>query len=354
LARTILYGVERYIRNVAEDLRDIRDVITNSDTKLDGLDKEQNKHFEQARNWQEEATTCLKRIREDGDTIYQEVKRVRREQEDWQYHDERQSILTWLTPIDYAAQQHDFVSRRQAGTGQWLLESVQFQAWLEADQQTLFCPGIPGAGKTILASIVVDELTTRFSNDPTVGIAYIYCNFRRQDKQKIDDLLASLLKQLAESQRSLPGTVKELYDQHKTKRTRPSLDEISRSLNAVTTLYSRVFIIIDALDECQASHGCRKRFLSEMFGLQTKTRANLFTTSRFIPEITEKFNEGLWLEIRASNQDVKRYLDSHMSQLPGCVLRSSDLQDEIKTNIIKAVDGMYEVLKIFVTNAYIS
>ncbi|KAL5331136.1 hypothetical protein ACEPPN_000665 [Leptodophora sp. 'Broadleaf-Isolate-01'] len=78
-----------------------------------------------------------------------------------------------------------------------------------------------------------------------------------------------------------------------------------------------------------------------MFDLQTKTRANLFTTSRFIPDITERFNEGLRLEIRASNQDVQRYLDGHLSQLPGCVLRSLDLQDEIKTNIIEAVDGMF-------------
>ena len=75
---------------------------------------------------------------------------------------EHDALLDWLTPLDYTAQQHDFVNRRQAGTGQWLLDSAEFQAWLEADHQTLFCPGIPGAGKTILTSIVVEELTTRF------------------------------------------------------------------------------------------------------------------------------------------------------------------------------------------------
>lgn len=98
----------------------------------------------------------------------------------------------------------------------------------------------------MLTSIVVEELTTRFHDDKSIGIAYLYCNFRRQEDQKIDDLLASLLKQLAESQQSLPGTVKELYDRHKTKQTRPSLDEISRSLQVVTTLYSRAFITVDA------------------------------------------------------------------------------------------------------------
>lgn len=140
---------------------------------------------------------------------------------------ECQEILDWLVPVNYGSQQSDFINRREPGTGQWLLKSEEFQTWLNSDQQTLFYSGIPGAGKTILTSIIVEELTSRFSTDLSVGIAYIYCNFRRQDEQKIDDLLASLLKQLAESQPSLPGTVEELYNKHKTNRTRPSLEEIS-------------------------------------------------------------------------------------------------------------------------------
>ena len=94
-------------------------------------------------------------------------------------------------PIDYAPQQNDYIRRRQPGTGQWLLDSAEFQRWLYTGKQTLFCPGIPGAGKTILTSIVVDELTTRFGNDRIIGIAYVYCNFRRQHEQKADDLLAN-------------------------------------------------------------------------------------------------------------------------------------------------------------------
>ena len=91
----------------------------------------------------------------------------------------RQTILDWITPIDYAPQQSNFISRRQAGTGQWLLNSAEFKAWLQISKQILFCPGIPGAGKTILTSIVVEELITRFENDGNIGIAYIYCNYRR-------------------------------------------------------------------------------------------------------------------------------------------------------------------------------
>ena len=260
-----------------------------------------------------------------------------------QGHDDQQrrTILDWLTPIDYAPQQSDFIGRRQAGTGQWVLDSAEFQEWLETGKKTLFCPGIPGAGKTILSAIVVDDLTTRFSDDVSIGIAYIYCSFRRQDEQKTDDLLGSLLKQLAQGQSSLSGSVKDLYDQHKGKRTRPSFNEISRTVQSVAAMYSRVFIIIDALDECQVSEGCRTRFLSEMFNLQAKCGTNLFATSRLIPEITEKFEESASLEIRASDKDVRAYLDGHMSKLPAFVLRSSQLQEGIKNEIIKAVDGMY-------------
>jgi Cdc6-like AAA superfamily ATPase len=255
----------------------------------------------------------------------------------------RQKILDWLTPVNYGSQQSDFINLRQPGTGQWLIESTEFQRWLDIKNQTLFCPGIPGAGKTILTSIVVDELTTRFSNDPTIGIAYIYCNFRRQDEQKVDDLLTSLLKQLSKSQQSLPVTIKELYDRHKTKQTRPSSEEISKSLQGVSALYSRVFVIIDALDECQVSDGCRQRFLSGLFNLQVKCGANLFVTSRPISSIKRELEGSLKLEIRASEEDVRRYLEGHIFRLPGFIVRNLELQEEIKTIIIKAIDGMYVV-----------
>ena len=125
-----------------------------------------------------------------------------------QHDQEYEAILKWLTPIDYAPQQNDYIRRRQLGTGQWLLGSAEFQTWLGTGKQTLFCPGIPGAGKTILTSIVINDLVTRFQNGLTIGIAYIYCNFRRKDDQKAEDLLASLLKQLLAQERpSLPDIV---------------------------------------------------------------------------------------------------------------------------------------------------
>ena len=68
VARTILHGVERYICNVAEDLRDIHDVVKNNEIKLDKMNKGQDEHFQQARFWQVGVVTSLKRLRDDGDT----------------------------------------------------------------------------------------------------------------------------------------------------------------------------------------------------------------------------------------------------------------------------------------------
>jgi hypothetical protein len=138
----------------------------------------------------------------------------------------------------------------------------------------------------------------------------------------------------------LSVTVKELYNRHETKRTRPSLREISDALQAVTALHSRAFIIIDALDECQISDGCRQQFLSALFSLQAKCGANLFTTSRHIASIEKEFEGNVKMEIRASEEDVRRYLDGHMFRLPGYVVQSLELQEEIKANIVQAVDGM--------------
>jgi hypothetical protein len=138
----------------------------------------------------------------------------------------------------------------------------------------------------------------------------------------------------------LPDDIKSLHNKHKDKGTKPLFNKLSRTLYVVAAMYSRVFIIVDALDECQESDNCRTTFLSEIFNLQAKTGANLFATSRFIPEVTEKFKGRPSREILASDEDVRRYLDGHMSPRRAFLRENLELQDEIKTKIVKAMKGM--------------
>ena len=213
--------------------------------------------------------------------------------------------------------------------------------WLKSPGKTLFCPGIPGAGKTILTAIVIDDIYSRFKRDTSVGIAYLYCDFRRQHEQKPENLLANVLKQLAQQQASMPDGVQTLYDQYKDRPKRPTLGEILDILHSVSILYQRVYIIVDAVDECQVTNGCRTRLLSGIFEVQARVRANIFSTSRENPEIVEKFKESISLEIRAKDEDVKTYLAGHMERLPPFVLSRLELQNEVKAKISEAANGMY-------------
>ncbi|KFY10697.1 hypothetical protein V492_04887 [Pseudogymnoascus sp. VKM F-4246] len=249
-------------------------------------------------------------------------------------------VLDWLTPIDFDTQQSDFISRRTKGTGQWFLDSTEFQTWLNTDNKVLFCQGLPGAGKTVLTSIVVDYLLANFQGE-NVGIAYLYCDVHRQDELNIDGLLASLLKQLARGIHPLPESVDSLYNSHEGGQIRLTLNEISSTLRSIAALYSRCFIVIDALDECQTSNGCRTRLLREIFALLATSRVNIFSSSRSIPDIEYHFKNSMQLEIKASDHDIRIYIDGRMSELPTLVLRNSELQGEIKAAILKAASGLF-------------
>ena len=190
-------------------------------------------------------------------------------------------------------------------------------------------------------AIVIDKLRETFQDNPGIGVAYLYCNFRRHDEETAEAMLSSLLKQLSWQRSVMPSSLEALHCRHNKPqgRTRPSFEEILQTLQSVASLYFRVFILIDAIDEYRVAD--RRRTLSALFSLQENTGANIFATSRFIPDIVQSFPNCPRYEIRAHEQDVRRYLDSHIWELPFVVHSNAALQEEIKTEIIKAIDGMY-------------
>ncbi|RSM12118.1 hypothetical protein CEP52_002630 [Fusarium oligoseptatum] len=254
---------------------------------------------------------------------------------------ERLAILNWLSPFDHTAQQNDISARRQAGTGVWLLESPEFTSWKSSKGKTLYCPGIPGAGKTILSSIVVDELTKQFQDDSNVCVAHVYFNYQQQENQTVDQVFGNLLRQLVAGQSEIPAAVQKAYKEHSKKGSKLKFEDISKLLHGLSALYSRVFIIIDALDECPSRAGRRKTLLSEVMKLQTALSANVLCTSRPIPNIEAWFPEAVSIKVRASEHDVRKYLDGQIERLPGFVARSPELQEQVKKQIVQVVDGMF-------------
>lgn len=275
-----------------------------------------------------------------------EVDRIHERQDERERLEEKNTILKWLTPVDYALLQNDIFRKRQEGTGQWFLRSREFTEWLERKGQTLFSPGIPGAGKTIMTSIVIDHLKSLYYDEKDIGIAYIYCNFREQDIQNPIDIFLSLLKQLLQDMPHLPGSVTDFYKRHAERRERPTSSDILSLLTSTAKELSRVFIIIDALDECKGQdENSWEEILEGIFILQDNASANVFATSRYIREIAREFEGSILLPISANEEDVRMFLNGNTKRLPLCVRRRKDLQEEVKAVIMKASDGMYELLQ---------
>ena len=102
-------------------------------------------------------------------------------------------VLDWFSPLKFWVKQTDVFEKRYPGTGTWLLQHKTFQDWLSGTKKRLYCPGIPGAGKTVLASVIIDHLEKTFENN-NVGIAYVYCAYN-DSSQTTTNLIASLLHQ---------------------------------------------------------------------------------------------------------------------------------------------------------------
>jgi Cdc6-like AAA superfamily ATPase len=246
-------------------------------------------------------------------------------------------LLEWISHTDYPAQQSAIIKDRQEGTGQWFLAAPEVTQWKSEVKATLFCPGIPGAGKTMMAAIAIDHLQRSVQSD-FHGVAYIYCNYKAQQQQDLTSMLAAILKQLTQGQSPSLAYVERLHERHAKHGTKPSLKDIYNTLEQVCSLYQTVYIVIDALDECQDS--TRRQLLTKVHDLQTRRDVRLMVTSRSMPEIESEYQTALRLEVRATKEDIKRFVAHQIHRLPMCIRRDPTLQELVQERIIEAVDGM--------------
>ncbi|CAD6570009.1 MAG: hypothetical protein ASARMPREDX12_003269 [Alectoria sarmentosa] len=253
---------------------------------------------------------------------------------------ERHALSDWLTTLNFPAQQSVFFSRRQEGTCQWLFQSEEFKTWMDGPGQTLLCRGMPGAGKTILASTVIDHLLTTLYGDK-IFVAYIYCDYRKQHEQTPVNLIASILKQSLRHHISIPENVRKSYRHHTNSGTRLNAEEIHALLQSTLSGFSQIYIVADAVDELSNNDQVRQTLLSSLNALQKVHTVNLMVTSRFIPRIAQELRDPLCLEIRASDEDVRRYVQGHINDLAKCVPKNLKLQELVEDSIVTAVDGMF-------------
>jgi len=197
----------------------------------------------------------------------------------------RRKIKSWLCPLEPWQKQANVYADHHEGTGQWYLDSEEFKQWLEGTPEVLWCHGDPGSGKTVMASIVVNHLRQKFSKNYGVGVAAIYCEYKRQELMTPVNLLASMWDQLVLDQ-PLGEEIEHLYDSHAKFRTMATRDEVYSLVRREIRTLSAVYIIVDALDELDDDLNHREAFVEDLESLlkwsetEEMSKVHLFVTSR--------------------------------------------------------------------------
>ena len=189
-------------------------------------------------------------------------------------------------------------------------------------------------------SVVINHLQQTFPSED-FGVAFIYCNYKEQKEQSLNNLLLSLLRQLIDKRSVVPEEMYHLYKRHKEKETRPTLSESLKLLQLVVSQFSTVFIIIDALDECSEGDRTRSSLINNLYQLLPKIR--FFCTSRRLGDIESQFKSSPCQEILATDTDIGIYLETRIQQktrLRKHVKTDSTLLALITDKIVSVADGM--------------
>lgn len=251
--------------------------------------------------------------------------------------------MEWLSDHDHIKEHQDTISRYKEGTGMWLLHDPKFKEWESGTFDTLFCVGMPGAGKTVMSAMVVRHLfqTPRISNDD-VGVAFLYFRYDLRDKQSTERLLGSLIRQLVSQLVEAPDSIEQDFKRVEKGRCIPPSSEM---LQHAVDCFSCVYLVIDALDEGVLQR--TKDLISTIRSLR-KARIKLLTTSRFLPEIQTQFKNNHSIEIRGSDIDIESYTTDRLGELPRCVQNNLPLQAEITQAIVASTRGMFLLAKLHI------
>lgn len=161
-----------------------------------------------------------------------------------------------------------------------------------------------------------------------------------EPEQTIDNIFSSFLKQLAQDCDPIPPALVELYEHHQDRTTSPTLDELTENLSKMLEGYTKVFCVVDALDEC--SEELRWELIERLDQFQPKIR--LLITSRFLDSIADELSDYERFEIKANKADIELFIDHQIKKnrnLRKLVDKSPTLRNDIKTNVVRTAEDMY-------------
>ncbi|KAM6501863.1 hypothetical protein JOM56_001840 [Amanita muscaria] len=243
-------------------------------------------------------------------------------------------FLDLITPIDCESKHNHIKSsiRTHPTAGKWLLGSETYDTWKSGKSSTrlLWLNGIPGVGKTVICSRVIDDL--RNKQDHPVIFFYCHDTSTRYDSKSI---LASLLRQLLNytpPDSSKFFRIPKNYNETKLEDVHdPMLTDLLRK---ISFLYGKVFIVIDALDECSNLEAVLREFV-----ILAKELC-IFISSRDHAAIRVQFEHYEQIRIHEDDiaGDIRRYVTEEVT---GINIRSDKLRKSVTEELVKGAQGSF-------------
>ncbi|ROW00673.1 hypothetical protein VSDG_03229 [Cytospora chrysosperma] len=216
---------------------------------------------------------------------------------------EQQEILCWLEPgfpknTDPETLQTEKFSLQEENTCNWMVKTLWWSDWLAGGpsappdrgcRRFMWIHGLPGSGKTILASYLIDQIAR---NCTSRGYSYYYC-FHVHNRDETIPLLRWVVRDLTiQLGRCVKGNhiSTELYSMWQYRR--PTVESLLRCLQVLaweffTRLSKRVYIVVDGVDESKAPRNTLLQVLTDIGTKPEFETVSLLMTSRDYPDIRE-------------------------------------------------------------------
>jgi len=188
------------------------------------------------------------------------------------------------------------------------------------------------AGNT--SSLAIDSLCDQ-AREEDIVVAWVYCDYNAQQEQTVINIMGALLRRLVG--REIPEDIREAFEEGR----RPLLADLMRMLKIAISSLPRVFIFIDALDECLPKD------LAEILGLlrdvvRESPQTRMFLTGR--PHVNEPvqkyFTNAVAIPISPNRDDIRNYLEMKLDRDDEPEAMNMDLRAEIVTTILEKMSNM--------------
>lgn len=249
--------------------------------------------------------------------------------------------MKWLSTVDSTSNQSAARLKHEPETGNWLLESESFKNWLNGEKQFLWIHGIPGSGKTVLCSTLINHVQRNQETDVR-GLAYFYFDFKDSDKQVLDRFLRSIVAQLSRQLSSFPTVLQDFYRQYEAQNEHLPDTELTKVLTSILSQFQSSTIVIDALDECREQREVMEK-LALLIG-ESCINTRILVTSRKERDIELGLKTMITDQVALQGSVVKNDINLHvrrcLSQDPVLSLRPDSVKEKIESALVDGARGM--------------